>query len=57
MINFKIAEYFNVSTDYLLNRLSKNTVDQDEEELLRVYRSMKKEYRQIYIEQGKAFLK
>ena len=53
----KIAEYFNVSTDYLLNRLSKNTVDQDEEELLRVYRSMKKEYRQIYIEQGKAFLK
>ncbi len=57
IINFKIAEYFNVSTDYLLNRLSKNTVDQDEEELLRVYRSMKKEYRQIYIEQGKAFLK
>ena len=53
----RIAEYFNVSTDYLLNRLSKNTVDQDEEELLRVYRSMKKEYRQIYIEQGKAFLK
>ena len=53
----RIAEYFNVSTDYLLNRLSKNTVDQDEEELLRVYRSMEKEYRQIYIEQGKAFLK
>ena len=52
----RIAEYFNVSTDYLLNRLSKNTVDQDEEELLRVYRSMEKEYRQIYIEQGKAFL-
>lgn len=49
IINFKIAEYFNVSTDYLLNRLSKNTVDQDEEELLRVYRSMEKEYRQIYI--------
>ena len=57
IINFRIAEYFNVSIDYLLNRLSKNTVDQDEEELLRVYRSMKKEYRQIYIEQGKAFLK
>lgn len=53
----RIAEYFNVSTDYLLNRLSKNTVDQDEEELLRIYRSMEKEYRQIYIEQGKAFLK
>lgn len=57
IINFRIAEHFNVSTDYLLNRLSKNTVDQDEEELLRVYRSMEKEYRQIYIEQGKAFLK
>lgn len=57
IINFRIAEYFNVSADYLLNRLSKNTVDQDEEELLRVYRSMEKEYRQIYIEQGKAFLK
>ena len=57
IIKFRIAEYFNVSTDYLLNRLSKNTVDQDEEELLRVYRSMEKEYRQIYIEQGKAFLK
>ena len=51
------ARFFHVSTDYLLNRLSKNTVDQDEEELLRVYRSMEKEYRQIYIEQGKAFLK
>jgi transcriptional regulator with XRE-family HTH domain len=52
----KIAEYFNVSTDYLLGRLSETTVDASEEELLRVYRSMKSEYKPIYIRQGKSFI-
>ncbi len=52
----KIAEYFNVSTDYLLGRLSDGTVDASEEELLRVYRSMKSEYSPIYIKQGKSFI-
>lgn len=52
----KIAEYFNVSTDYLLGRLSETTVNTSEEELLRVYRSMKSEYKPIYIRQGKSFI-
>ncbi len=52
----RIAEYFNVSTDYLLGRLSDGTADSSEEELLRVYRSMKSEYRPIYIKQGKSFI-
>ncbi len=52
----RIAEYFNVSTDYLLGKPSDKTTDADEEELLRIYRSMKEDYRRIYIKQGKAFI-
>ena len=42
----RIALYFNVSADYLL-----------EEELLRVFRSMTIEQQQLYIEQGKVFVR
>lgn len=52
-----IANYFDVSTDYLLNVYEKKTNDALENELLRVFRTMETEYKHIFIEQGKAFLK
>lgn len=50
-----IAEYFDVSTDYLLNVHEKKTDDTLEDELLRVFRSMSAEYKKIFVEQGKVF--
>ncbi len=51
------ATYFKVSTDYLLNfNLGTNVVD-NEIELLRVFRTLDAKLQNIYIEQGKAFLK
>ena len=51
-----IANYFDVSTDYLLNIPDKKSADELEDELLRVFRSMSMEHKKIYIEQGKVFL-
>lgn len=50
-----IANYFDVSTDYLLNVPEKKSADELEDELLRVFRSMATEHKKIYIEQGKVF--
>lgn len=52
-----IANYFDVSTDYLLNVYEKKSEDVLEDELLRVFRAIEPEYKQIFIEQGKIFLK
>lgn len=51
-----IANYFDVSTDYLLNIPDKKSADEMEDELLRVFRSMSMEHKKIYIEQGKVFI-
>lgn len=53
----RIAEYFDVTTDYLLNIHSSKSNGTFEDELLRVFRSMTGEQQKIYIEQGKAFVK
>jgi len=53
----RLAGYFNVSTDYLLNVQPKNCNSTTEDELLRVFRSMTAEQQQIFIEQGKAFIR
>lgn len=53
----RIAEYFGVTSDYLLNIHSRNCNSFMEDELLRVFRSMTTEQQQVYIEQGKAFSK
>ncbi len=52
-----IAKYFDVSTDYLLNVHEKKTDDVSEDELLRIFRSMSPEYRRLFIEQGKVFVR
>ena len=51
-----IADYFDVSFDYLLGR-DANSADEDQEaELLRVFRAMPPDLRAIYLSQGKAIL-
>jgi len=53
----RIAKYFNVSTDYLLDIQTGKAVSNMEDELLRVFRAMKTEQHGIFIEQGKVFVK
>ncbi|MDR0859032.1 MAG: helix-turn-helix domain-containing protein [Oscillospiraceae bacterium] len=51
----QIAEYFNVSTDLLLDCHTVKSETYSEAELLRVFRTLSPEHKRIYIEQGKAF--
>lgn len=53
----RIAEYFNVSADYLLSMKSINCSSSSEDELIRVFRSLTNEQQRIYIEQGKVFIR
>ncbi len=53
----RIAGYFNVSADYLLDIPMQDVDNQFESELLRMYRSMKPEYKMLFMEQGKVFIK
>lgn len=53
----KIAEYFNVSVDSLLNYSYNPELSTDEETLLCLYRSMTPEQKEIYLAQGKAINK
>ena len=53
----RIALYFNVSADYLFNIPENKINNLAEEELLRVFRSMTIEQQQLYIEQGKVFVR
>ncbi len=52
-----IAAYFNVTVDYLIDYRSPYTKSRNEEEILRIYRSLSPEQQDLYLEQGKAFLK
>ena len=51
------ANYFSVSTDFLLGNTSPTVSTEKEENLLRIFRSISPEQQDIYVEQGKAFLK
>lgn len=53
----RLAKYFDVSTDYLLNIQSNNCNSFVEDELLRVFRSMTAEQQHLFIEQGKVFIR
>ncbi len=53
----RIAGYFGVSTDYLLDYHPSYNISPLEAELLRVFRSLTPAEQKIYIEQGKAFIK
>lgn len=52
-----ICDYFNVSTDYMLDYRSTKNSDFKESEILRIFNAMPDEYKNIYLEQGKVFLK
>lgn len=52
-----IAEYFGVSADYMLDMRDKKSVSREEDELLRIFRSLSAEQRILYLEQGRVFLK
>ncbi len=50
----RIANYFHVSTDYLLDYQSGGTHSHTEDEVLRIFRLMTPKQQAIYVEQGKA---
>jgi len=52
-----LARCFHVTTDYLLDFRSEKTDTRQEDELLRVFRSLTPEQKELYLEQGKVFLK
>ena len=52
-----IAKYFDVSTDYLLNYQTGSSSTHREDELLRIFRSLAEEQKEVYLEQGKAFIR
>ncbi len=53
----RIADYFDVSTDFLLNHQLPSPISHDEELLLNVFRSLTPEQKELYIEQGKLFIR
>ncbi len=52
-----LAKYFNVSIDYLLDYTFGNIVTPNENEMLRIFRSLSKEQQYICIEQCKVFIR
>lgn len=52
-----IAKYFNVTVDYLIDNRAPYTHNRSEEELLRIYRSLSSAQQELYLEQGKAFIR
>ena len=53
----RIAQYFNVSIDYLLDYRTGKTATHQEDELLRVFRSLSAEQRDVCLEQCKVFVR
>lgn len=53
----RMADYFDVSVDYLLSHHSKKASNFTEDELLHILRSLTPEQQEIYIELGKAIMR
>ena len=52
----RIADYFRVTTDYLLDHRNHQSKSRLDDELLRVFHSLSEDQQELYIEQGKVFL-
>ncbi len=52
----RIADYFEVTTDFLLNRSGNTELTHNEELLLHIFRSLSNEQKEFYLEQGKIFI-
>jgi len=48
-----LAEYFDVSIDYLLEYNSNQNISNNEVELIRVYRSLTEDQQELFVSQGK----
>lgn len=58
----RIADYFHVSTDFLLGRsggaaASSKEISHKEEQLLHIFRALNDEQQEFYLEQGQIFLR
>lgn len=53
----KIARYFCVSTDFLLNYQSDSQSDYRDQKLLQIFHSLTEEQKDLFIEQGKLFIR
>ena len=52
-----LAEYFGVTTDYLLDYQAGNTDSHDEDEILRIFRNLTSVQKTIFAEQGRVFIR
>ena len=52
----RIADYFHVSTDFLLGHSIDTQYTKDEEILLNIFNSLTDEQKEFYLEQGKIFI-
>lgn len=52
-----IAEFFNVSVDYLLEKRQNKMYTPQEDELLRIFRSLETEQRELCLEQCRIFVR
>ena len=53
----RLADYFGVSADYLLGHPTGKAAFRQEEELLRIFRATTPVQQEIYLDQGKSFLR
>lgn len=53
----RLAKYFEVSVDYLLDFRAGKAVSHKEDDLLRVFRALAPFQQEVYLEQGKAILR
>lgn len=53
----RIADFFHVTTDFLLNHCNENEISHGEELLLHIFRSLTKDQQEFYLEQGQIFLR
>ena len=53
----QIARYFDTSIDYLLDYRTGNTANHEEDEILRIFRSLTLEQKEIFLGQSKIFVR
>lgn len=53
----RIADYFQVTTDFLLGHRQTSNTTHREEFLLHIFRSLSKDQQEFYLEQGQIFIR
>lgn len=51
-----LADYFGVSTDYLLDHRTGKALSHQEDQLLQIFRALNTDQKELYVEQGKLFI-